>query len=295
MIYNGDWELPLSIVDFIFTLLQREKIDSIAIFGHTCSSLYYILNHNHNIQSSDIFNYLPTSYACPTDAPIRKNYLTTPFIGSDNKLRKFSHIIASNILPFGMKIPDTFKPEKDKYKRFLFSPKSLEQANLMHIIASLNENGKAIVFSTLGLLTRKFDLEMRKFLLSNNLIESIILLPDDKFGPISPSVPVLILNKTKKDDKILFVNASVDFERFLDCYRNNEVLEGYSLKVSRETIASHNFSLNQPLYVGPTQKQLASMELHDIKNDVLNIETQLSVVKKKLAQNLEKLGGVYYS
>lgn len=280
-------ELTKATIDLIFTLLKGENIDNIATFGQTSNYLYDVLHRNYNIQPSDTFNYVQISDFCPPDAPIRKNYLTTPFVDSNNKLRKVSHIIASNILPFGIKLPDKFKPNKDKYKRFVFTPKTLEQANLMHIIASLNENGKAIILSNIGLLSRKVDKEIRKYLIENNLLEEIIFLSENVFENTNTSFSILILNKNKNDSNISFVDASFNNGEPI---KDNKVIKKSLCTVSGEAIASNDYSFNLPLYISMNEEN-TNIDLKDLKNEILDLEKELSTVKDNLAQGLEKLGG----
>jgi len=91
--------------------------------------------------------------------------------------------------------------ESDKFNRYLEGkiPKSASDSLwLQHIIASLNDNGKAIVLVPEGLLFRGgYDAKVREELLRQDYIEAIIKLPSGCMTSSSIPSIILILNKAK--------------------------------------------------------------------------------------------------
>ncbi|NLC27818.1 MAG: N-6 DNA methylase, partial [Campylobacteraceae bacterium] len=118
--------------------------------------------------------------------------------------------------------------------------------------------------------------EFRKELIEQkNILEAVIGLPSGLFYGTGIPASLLIINKAKKDDKILFINADAeykegknqnllraeDIEKINFVYQNRLELENYSKLVSLEDIKKENFNLNIRRYVDNTPPPT----LHDVK------------------------------
>lgn len=298
---NHTHKMPNFLAEIALSCVDINAINEIAIQGTPNKDIHDSLTQ-HGKNASDLHYYLTANIDSPVGSPVRKSIFATPFTGSDNNARRFSLYLAD--LPLWLKTPAEFNFEKDKFKRFYFKPRTMEQAYLMHIIASMNENGKAFILCSPSLLTRLADAQIRKLLLEKNILDTVILLPNKLLEFASIPIAILVLNNNKKDDKVLFIDASKDFEKAKrnnilrpqdiekigSCYRNSELIYGYSNKVSIDEIQDNDYSLNVPLYVKPCE-QSEIIDLLALEKDILAIDDELAIVKRKLAQNLERLGG----
>ena len=92
----------------------------------------------------------------------------------------------------------------------VLAPKSKSDlAFVMHILSMLSDTGKAAVVMFPGVLYRGgAEEKIRKYLVDNNYIESIIQLPENMFYGVGISTCIITLSKCKKDNNILFIDAS---------------------------------------------------------------------------------------
>ena len=97
----------------------------------------------------------------------------------------------------------------------ILAPKSkADLAFTMHILSWLSESGTAAIVQFPGVLYRGgAEQKIRRYLVNNNFIDSIIQLPKDLFFGTTISTCIIILKKSKKDNSVLFVNAADEFVR----------------------------------------------------------------------------------
>ena len=84
----------------------------------------------------------------------------------------------------------------------------------MHILHWLAENGTAAIVEFPGVLYRGgAEAKIRKYLIEGNYVDAVIQLPPDLFFGTTIGTCIIVLKKSKSDNKTLFVNASELFER----------------------------------------------------------------------------------
>lgn len=83
----------------------------------------------------------------------------------------------------------------------------------MHMLSWLSQDGKAAIVEFPGVLYRGgAEQKIRRYMVDNNFVEAVIQLPANLFfGPVTIAVCVIVLSKSKKDDKVLFVDAGDEF------------------------------------------------------------------------------------
>ena len=145
--------------------------------------------------------------------------LNPKFRTSDGKVRGFDIVVANPMWnqPFA---PDIFA--NDPFDRFrttggVTSGKG-DWAWLQHTLACLNDHGRAAVVLDTGALTRGSgsknedrERNIRKWFVDRDLIDGVILLPDNLFYNTTAAGVIVVLNKRKpaaRKEKIVLVNAS---------------------------------------------------------------------------------------
>lgn len=100
------------------------------------------------------------------------------------------------------------------------APKSkADFAFVMHILSYLSSKGTAAVVCFPGIFYRGgAEKTIRKYLVDNNFVNTIISLPDNLFFGTSIATNVLVLSKNKTDNKILFIDASKEFKKETNNY-----------------------------------------------------------------------------
>ena len=97
----------------------------------------------------------------------------------------------------------------------VLAPKSkADLAFTMHMLAWLSTIGTAAIVEFPGVLYRSgAERKIRKYLIDNNYIDTVIQLPPDLFFGTTIATCVIVLKKSKKDNKTLFIDASAEFVR----------------------------------------------------------------------------------
>ncbi len=172
----------------------------------------------------------------------------------------------------------------------VLAPKSkADLAFTMHMLSWLSTSGTAAIVEFPGVLSRGgAERKIRKYLIDNNYIDAIIQLPPDLFFGTGITTCIIVLKKSKKDNKILFIDASAEFVRggnknklteenrtkILDAFISRKDVDHFARLVENKTIAENNYNATVSDYVIQANKR----EVVDIRN--LNAEISLIVAKQ---------------
>lgn len=143
----------------------------------------------------------------------------------------------------------------------VLAPKSKSDfAFILHALSYLSNRGRAVLVVYPYALTRAgAEQTIRKHLVSNNFVESVILLPPKLFYGSSSQMCLLVLAKNKVDNKVQFIDASILFKKaserrnvLTDEHINTIVrtfdskldIECFSKSVDKQTIANKGYSLS---------------------------------------------------
>lgn len=140
-----------------------------------------------------------------------------------------------------------------------------DYAFIYHIVHALNQNGIALVIDGPGMLSRTNEEEtrVREHLVKENLIDAIIQLPNNFFLRTKIGACLFIIRKNKKDNKILFVDATTKYttinhtrsfsddnaKEILDLITLRENIDDLSYLATPEEIASKNYILSVETYI----------------------------------------------
>lgn len=96
----------------------------------------------------------------------------------------------------------------------VLAPKSkADLAFTMHMLSWLSSKGRAVIVEFPGVLYRGgAEQKIRKYLVDENYVEAVIQLPANLFFGVTIATCIIVLSKSKADDKVLFVDASTLFE-----------------------------------------------------------------------------------
>ena len=97
----------------------------------------------------------------------------------------------------------------------VLAPKSkADLAFTMHILSWLAVNGTAAIVEFPGVLYRGgAEHKIRKYLIDNNYVDTVIQLPPDLFFGTTIATCIIVLKKSKTDNATLFIDASAEFVR----------------------------------------------------------------------------------
>ncbi|QVK19317.1 type I restriction-modification system subunit M [Mycoplasmatota bacterium] len=171
----------------------------------------------------------------------------------------------------------------------VLAPKSkADYAFVMHILNWLSSNGTAAIVEFPGILYRGgTEQKIRKYLIDNNFIDSIIQLPSDLFFGNTISTAIMILRKNKSENKIHFIDASDEFvrlgtknkltkeniSRILESVRYKTDEDHFSRYVVINEIVERDYNLSVNTYIETENHN------EEIDNVLLNLEIK-NIVKK---------------
>lgn len=118
----------------------------------------------------------------------------------------------------------------------VLAPKSnADFAFIMHSLAWLATNGVAAIVCFPGIMYRgRSEKKIRKYLIDNNFVDCIIQLPDNLFFGTSIATCIMVLKKSKADNKTLFIDASAQFVKVT----NNNKLTDENIKYIVDEVVS---------------------------------------------------------
>ena len=150
--------------------------------------------------------------------------LRNPKLGDD---KPFDAIVSNP--PYSIKWIGSDDPTLINDERFapagVLAPKSkADFAFVLHALNYLSSKGRAAIVCFPGIFYRGgAEQKIRKYLIDNNFVETVISLAPNLFFGTSIAVNILVLSKRKLDTKTQFIDASG--ENFFKKVTNNNILE----------------------------------------------------------------------
>ena len=209
---------------------------------------------------------------------------------------------------------DTF--ENDPFDRFRpaggVTTGKGDWAWLQHTLACLNERGRAAVVLDTGAVTRGSgsknedrERNIRRWFVERDLIDGVVLLPDNLFYNTSAAGLIVVLSKRKPEarrGRIVLVNASrrVDKGRpknyipkqdilpIAAAFLKGEPVEGEMAVITREQAAAADFNLSPSRWVGRAASG-DEADLHDIIGRFEAVVAEEATVSAKLESVLQRL------
>lgn len=187
----------------------------------------------------------------------------------------------------------------------ILAPESkADLAFTMHMLSWLSPKGTAAIVEFPGVLYRGgAEQKIRKYMVDNNFIDAVIQLPSDLFFGTGIATCILVLKKSKKDNGILFIDASNEFVRntnknklsdknlenilaLMEERKNNDYK---SVLISNEEISNndYNISVNSYLKAESFDKEVNIKELNKKIEMVVNKQSQVRTELDKIIKELE--------
>ena len=220
------------------------------------------------------------------------------------KKRKFSAVVANP--PFSYRWEPNDALRKDfRFKNHGIAPKSAADfAFLLHGLHFLDNEGVMAIILPHGVLFRgNVEARIRTKLLKDNHIDTVIGLPANLFFSTGIPVCILVLKKCKKEDDVLFINASEHYEKgkrqnklldehidkIVETYRLRKEESSYSRRVSAEEVEQNDFNLNISRYVSVAKPE-PEIDLEETHNNLVELEKRTAKATETHNQFLKELG-----
>ncbi|MGQ4869593.1 type I restriction-modification system subunit M [Aeromonas caviae] len=303
----------------------RKKLENVLDF--TCGSGSLLLNIRHRIQKAggSIGKIYGQEYNVTTYNLARMNMLlhgvkdtefeiyhgdtltnAWDYLRETNPAKKpqFDAVVANPPFSYRWDPTDTISQDM-RFKNHCVAPKSAADfAFLLHGLHYLKDDGVMAIILPHGVLFRGGAEErIRRKLLQDGHIDTVIGLPANLFYSTGIPVCILVLKKCKKPDDVLFINAAEHFERgkrqnqlteehigkIIDTYQHRKEEARYAKRVGMEEIEKKDFNLNISRYISTAQPE-EEIDLAAVHADLVALDQQIRNATQRNNEFLKELG-----
>lgn len=295
----AEYYTPHSVAQIMAQLLiaPSEDVHSVSCYAPTggTGTLVIALAHaiganNCTVYTQDIreksstmlmLNMILNGFAHSLTHVVHGNTLTEPFHKSEkdpNSLRKFNYIVSNP--PFKLDFSDYHADLKaDPYKgRFFAGIPNIPNKNkkgmeiylcfFQHLLYSLTDDGKAAIVVPTGFIASKGGIAKKiiQHIVDNGWCGGVVSMPSNIFANTGTNVSVVIIDKTKKHNETVLIDASKlgeDYQEgsikkhrlsteevkyIVDAFRNKQKIDDFSVVLSPEEIKEKNYNLSAGHY-----------------------------------------------
>ncbi|NLN92015.1 MAG: type I restriction-modification system subunit M [Candidatus Hydrogenedens sp.] len=178
-------------------------------------------------------------------------------------------------------------------------------AFVMHILSHLAVDGTAAIVKFPGVLYRGgAEQKIRRYLVENNYVDTVIQLPADLFFGVTIATCIIVLKKAKKDNDVLFIDASQCFARsgtknillpehqkeIVDAFKARKDKEYFARRVTHKEIAEENYNLAVSTYVQPEDTR-EIINIKELNKDIAAIVQRQSALRARIDAIVTRLTG----
>lgn len=195
-----------------------------------------------------------------------------PFFDDNEPINSYNPLYLDAVVsnpPYSQKWDPQYKDSDPRYARFGLAPKSkADYAFLLHDLYHLKPDGIMAIVLPHGVLFRGGEEgAIRKNLIENDHLDTIIGLPANIFFGTGIPTIILVLKQKRTESDVLIVDASKGFakegknnklracdtKKICDTVIGRLTVPGYSRVVSKQDIRNNDYNLNIPRYVDSSE------------------------------------------
>ena len=240
------------------------------------------------------------------------NTLTGPALVENDRLMKFNIVVANP--PFSLDKWGQDEAESDRFNRFWrgIPPKSKgDYAFISHMIeAALEKEGRVAVVVPHGVLFRAgAEGRIRRKLIEDNLLDTVIGLPGNLFPTTGIPVAILIFDRSREKGganeqtkDVIFIDASRDFEsaknqnklteaqlkKIVRTRQTRKDVDKYAHVAAYDEIKENDFNLNIPRYVDTFEEE-EEIDIDAVQKEIDQLEKELAEVRIEMAEKLAEI------
>jgi len=188
----------------------------------------------------------------------------------------------------------------------VLAPKSkADLAFTMHILCWLAVDGTAAIVEFPGVLYRGgTEKKIRKYLIDNNYVDTVIQLPPDLFFGTTIATCIIVLRKSKSDNKTLFINSSKEFYRsgnknklldehrkkVLHAFSERKDIEHFARLVPNKEISENDYNISVFSYVEQKDER-EEINITELNAEIVRIVARQSELRTQIDAIVADLEG----
>lgn len=173
----------------------------------------------------------------------------------------------------------------------------------MHMLSWLSAQGTAAIVEFPGILYRGgAEQKIRRYLVSNNYVDTVIQLPQNLFFGTSIATCLLILKKNKSNNRVCFIDASNEFghvgnknkllpehiEKIYQAHISKQEIAHFSHVVTTADIEAEDFNLSVSTYV-EQQDTREKVDIKELNARIAEIVAREETLRKNIDEIVKEL------
>ena len=178
----------------------------------------------------------------------------------------------------------------------------------MHMLSWLSPIGTAAIVEFPGVLYRGgAEQKIRKYMIDNNFVDTVIQLPSDLFFGTPIATCILVLKKNKLDNNILFVDASNECVRntnknklsekninnIISLLKDRKSVENKSYLATYEEIKDNDYNISVNSYL-KTNTEDKKIDINEVNRKLAEIVPRQQQIREELEEIIKELEVDYH-
>ena len=188
----------------------------------------------------------------------------------------------------------------------VLAPKSkADMAFIMHSLSWLAPNGTAAIVCFPGIMYRGgAEKKIRKYLIDNNFIDCIIQLPSNLFYGTTIATCIMVLKKGKKDNKVLFIDATNEcikvtnnnrltpenIDKIVYTYKCRQVSDHFSYLADYNEVVKNDYNLSVSTYV-EAEDTREKIDIKKLNAEIAEIVAKEDELRKSIDAIIAEIEG----
>lgn len=221
---------------------------------------------------------------------------------------KFDAVVANPPYSAKWDIKNVDREKDTRFKGYGVAPASkADYAFVLHGLYHLDKTGTMAIVLPHGVLFRgASEGKIRKNIIDNNLLDTVIGLPANLFYGTSIPTAVLVFKgrESRRTKDILFIDASSEFvkgknqnklspeniDKIIETYEKREDVEKYAHVATLDEIKENDYNLNIPRYVDTFEEEEVT-PLPQLAQELVDVKQEIEKSTDKLFEMLGELHG----